>query len=71
MIILSIKSCPEQSVQFSFLIHIISLIPDVKNWYIDSNEGNNLLKIETNDGLDNTQILSLLSLYGIQVEVES
>ncbi|MCG8372793.1 MAG: hypothetical protein MI700_04640 [Balneolales bacterium] len=66
-----IKSRPEQRGQLSFLIRIVSLIPEVKNWYIERNAGTDLLKVEATEKIDQSQLHSLLSLYEISMEVQS
>ena len=66
-----VKSRPEQKRQFPLLIHIVSMIPGVKNWYIDNAEDLDLLKIEVSDDIDQNKLHSLLNLYEIKVEVQA
>jgi len=64
-----IKSRPEQRGQFSFLINIISMIPGVKNWYVETMGENDLLNVEATEEIDEAQLHSLLNLYEIRMEL--
>ncbi len=70
MSVFIVKSRPEQKQQFPMLIHIVSMIPGVKNWYVDSKEDIDFLKIEATQDIDLSKLHSLLNLYEIKVEVQ-
>ena len=53
------------------LIHIVSMIPGVKNWYVDSEADIDILKIEASEDIDHSKLHSLLNLYEIRVEVQA
>ena len=71
MNIFVIKIHPEQSNQLSFLVHIISLMPGVKNWHIVIEADAKFLRVEASSELQETQFLSLLNLYEVQMEVQA
>lgn len=53
------------------LIHIVSMIPGVKNWYIESDTEIDILKIEANDEISQSKLQSILNLYQLRAEVQA
>lgn len=71
MNVLIVKSRPDQKRQFPMLIHIVSMIPEVKNWYIESDAEIDILKIEANDEISQSKLQSILNLYQLRAEVQA
>lgn len=71
MNVLIVKSRPDQKRQFPMLIHIVSMIPGVKNWYIESDAEIDILKIEANDEISQSKLQSILNLYQLRAEVQA
>ncbi len=71
MSVFIVKSRPEQKRQFPLLVFIVSMIPGVKNWYVENVGDIDLLKIEVSDEIDRNKLHSLLNLYEIKMEVQA
>lgn len=53
------------------LIYIVSMMPGVKNWYVENVGDIDLLRIEASDEIDRNKLHSLLNLYEIKMEVQA
>lgn len=48
---------------------ILDLHPDVFMWNVDTDDIDNVLRVETQSHIDETRIIDLLGQYGVQSEV--